>query len=62
VLDEWALRFFGEMDYQQEAHNTAIFKQQMAHLEGKELDRHCMPIEDAEGVMPMYPFQGNNKK
>eukprot|EP00775_Hariotina_reticulata_P008036 gene8036-8231_t len=34
VLDEWALRFFGEMDYQQEARNTAVFKRQMAHLEG----------------------------
>ncbi|GFR50186.1 hypothetical protein Agub_g12356 [Astrephomene gubernaculifera] len=34
VLDDWATRFFEEMDYQLEAHNTMAFKQQMASLQG----------------------------
>jgi len=34
VLDDWATRFFGEMDYQLEAYNTMTFKRQMAALEG----------------------------
>jgi len=34
VLDEWALRFFCEMDYQLEADNTSTFRQQMSALEG----------------------------
>lgn len=34
ALDDWALRFFQEMDYQMEAINTITFKEQMAHLEG----------------------------
>jgi len=34
VLDDWALRFFQEMDYQLEAYNTMTFKRQMAALEG----------------------------
>jgi aarF domain-containing kinase len=38
VLDEWALRFFQEMDYQLEAFNTVTFKRQMAHLEGTSID------------------------
>ncbi len=37
VLDEWATRFFAEMDYQKEAFNTATFKRQMAGLEGIEV-------------------------
>ncbi|KXZ44555.1 hypothetical protein GPECTOR_65g173 [Gonium pectorale] len=34
VLDDWATRFFEEMDYQLEAQNTMAFKQQMASLQG----------------------------
>lgn len=34
VLDDWALRFFQEMDYQLEAYNTMTFKRDMAGLEG----------------------------
>ena len=34
VLDDWALRFFQEMDYQLEAYNTMTFKRQMAALDG----------------------------
>jgi len=34
VLDDWALRFFQEMDYQLEAYNTMTFKRHMASLEG----------------------------
>lgn len=32
LLDDWALRFFLEMDYQLEAANTMAFKAQMAQL------------------------------
>mmetsp|Transcript_16307 Transcript_16307/g.35263 ORF Transcript_16307/g.35263 Transcript_16307/m.35263 type:complete len:1034 (+) Transcript_16307:166-3267(+) len=34
VLDDWAQRFFQEMDYQLEAYNTMTFKKQMASLQG----------------------------
>ncbi|GLC37542.1 hypothetical protein PLESTM_000600400 [Pleodorina starrii] len=34
VLDDWANRFFEEMDYQLEAYNTMAFKKQMASLQG----------------------------
>lgn len=34
VLDDWATRFFEEMDYQLEACNTIAFKKQMASLQG----------------------------
>lgn len=34
VLDDWAGRFFQEMDYQAEAYNMLTFKQQMASLDG----------------------------
>ncbi|GLI67906.1 hypothetical protein VaNZ11_012232 [Volvox africanus] len=34
VLDDWATRFFEEMDYQLEAYNTMAFKKQMASLQG----------------------------
>jgi len=34
VLDDWALRFFQEMDYQNEAANTMTFKRNMASLSG----------------------------
>lgn len=34
VLDEWALRFFQEMDYTLEAYNTSTFKRQMVNLDG----------------------------
>lgn len=34
LIDEWALRFFHELDYRREARNSVIFAEQMAHLEG----------------------------
>ena len=34
LIDEWAGRFFVELDYEAEAHNAAVFKAQMAQLEG----------------------------
>ena len=34
LIDEWALRFFHELDYKREAQNSSVFAQQMAHLEG----------------------------
>ncbi len=34
ALDDWAVRFFQEMDYELEAHNTMTFKRHMAGLEG----------------------------
>ncbi|GFH09697.1 eyespot assembly protein, ABC1 kinase family [Haematococcus lacustris] len=34
ALDDWAVRFFQEMDYQLEAHNTISFKQSIAGLQG----------------------------
>ncbi|KAG1666030.1 hypothetical protein FOA52_006904 [Chlamydomonas sp. UWO 241] len=34
VLDDWALRFFEEMDYELEAYNTMTFKKQMSKLKG----------------------------
>jgi aarF domain-containing kinase len=36
VLDDWATRFFEEMDYQREASNTMVFKEQMAALQVRE--------------------------
>ena len=34
LIDEWAQRFFHELDYDREARNAVLFKQQMEHLEG----------------------------
>ena len=34
LIDEWAYRFFAEMDYEAEAANAVQFKQEMARLEG----------------------------
>ena len=34
LIDEWAGRFFAELDYEAEARNAAVFKRQMAQLEG----------------------------
>ncbi|GMH38694.1 hypothetical protein BSKO_06578 [Bryopsis sp. KO-2023] len=34
LIDEWAVRFFQEMDYEQEAKNAIQFKKDMASLEG----------------------------
>ena len=34
VLDDWAVRFFQEMDYQAEAYNMMTFKAQMRALQG----------------------------
>ena len=34
LIDEWALRFFQELDYKREAQNSKVFAQQMAHLDG----------------------------
>jgi len=34
VMDDWAARFFMEMDYMAEAHNTMTFKKNMESLEG----------------------------
>ena len=34
LIDEWALRFFDELDYRREAQNSELFSRQMSHLEG----------------------------
>lgn len=34
LIDEWAYRFFAEMDYEAEAANAVQFKQEMARLDG----------------------------
>jgi hypothetical protein len=34
LIDEWAVRFFQELDYEREARNATVFKQQMSHLTG----------------------------
>lgn len=34
LIDEWATRFFHELDYEREAQNGMTFKEQMAGLEG----------------------------
>ena len=34
LIDEWAGRFFHELDYEREARNSIIFKEQMQHLDG----------------------------
>ena len=34
LIDEWATRFFHELDYEREAQNGMTFKEQMAHLDG----------------------------
>lgn len=34
IIDEWAGRFFDELDYSREARNAVVFKEQMAALEG----------------------------
>lgn len=34
LIDEWATRFFQELDYDREAQNAITFKRQMAHLGG----------------------------
>ena len=34
LIDEWAGRFFHELDYEREAINSTVFKQQMAGLDG----------------------------
>ena len=34
TFDEWATRFFDELDYRKEAHNAMTFRAQMAHLPG----------------------------
>lgn len=33
-MDEYATRFFQEMDYEQEARNGMLFREQMASIEG----------------------------
>ncbi|KAK9801392.1 hypothetical protein WJX73_005895 [Symbiochloris irregularis] len=39
LIDEWALRFFQELDYRREAVNSEIFAAQMEHLEGITVSR-----------------------
>lgn len=34
LIDEWAARFFQELDYEREARNAAVFRDQMADLGG----------------------------
>ena len=34
LIDEWATRFFHELDYEREAQNGMLFKEQMASLDG----------------------------
>lgn len=34
IIDEWATRFFQEMDYEQETLNATTFREQMRGLEG----------------------------
>ena len=34
LIDEWATRFFHELDYEREAQNGMTFKEQMAGLDG----------------------------
>ena len=34
IIDEWAGRFFHELDYSREAQNAIVFKKEMAQLEG----------------------------
>jgi len=34
LIDEWAGRFFQELDYEREARNAAVFRDQMAGLGG----------------------------
>ena len=34
LIDEWATRFFHELDYEREAQNGMTFKEQMADLDG----------------------------
>ena len=34
LIDEWASRFFHELDYEREAENGMTFKQQMVGLDG----------------------------
>ena len=34
LIDEWAQRFFHELDYEREARSAVQFKEQMKHLEG----------------------------
>lgn len=34
LIDEWALRFFHELDYRREAANSETFAAQMEHLDG----------------------------
>ena len=34
LIDEWATRFFQELDYEREARNAAVFRDQMASLGG----------------------------
>lgn len=34
IIDEWAVRFYHEMDYYREARNAMRFKEQMHELEG----------------------------
>lgn len=34
IIDEWAGRFFHELDYSREARNATIFQKQMEKLEG----------------------------
>lgn len=34
LIDNWAVRFFHEMDYEREARNAEVFREQMKELEG----------------------------
>lgn len=34
LIDEWALRFFHELDYKREAQNSILFAEQMSGLQG----------------------------
>lgn len=62
VLDDWAHRFFQEMDYQREATNTLTFKNHMAGVENitvadvypeltsrKVSKQECSPIREVGG-------------
>jgi aarF domain-containing kinase len=63
VIDEWAGRFFHELDYVREANTAKTFKLQMAPLEGITVPEVVMPLTTrevlttqwVEGPCPMHP-------
>ena len=64
IIDEWAARFYFELDYEREAVNAVTFKRQMAGLQGITVPDVYMDLSSQEvlttawvdGALPLPPL------